>query len=125
MVVGAIVVVLVDVDDVVLVVGGRQGPFGITIIVPGTVRGLSVTTQIFVSPGYSIIASGSCVVQSVIIIATGISPILVNEKFSQGCIVVVLVVVGTAVVEVVVVIVVVASSNNSNSNFDLYIYNFF
>ena len=95
--------VLVDVVDVVLLVGGRQGPFGITVIVPGTVKGLSVTTQTFISPGFIIIASGSPVSQLVIIIATGVTPVLLNEKFSQGCIVVVLVVVELELVLVVVV----------------------
>jgi hypothetical protein len=75
---------LVVEDDVVVVVKGAQGPFGVTITVPGTVRGLSVITQIFVSPGINTIASCSCVVQSVTIIATGSSPVLLNEKFSQG-----------------------------------------
>ena len=77
----------------VVVVVGPQGPFGVTITVPGTVRGLSVSTQISVSPGNNTIASCSPVIQSVIIIATGSGPVLSNEKLSQGAAVVVDVVV--------------------------------
>ena len=81
---------------VVVVVVGPQGPFGVTITVPGTVKGLSVSTQIFVSPGNNTMASCSPVIQSVMIIATGSSPILFNEKLSQGAAVVVEVVVVVA-----------------------------
>ena len=80
----------------VVVVVGPQGPFGVTITVPGTVRGLSVSTQIFVSPGNNTIASWSPVIQSVIIIATASVPVLSNEKLSQGAAVVVDVVVVVA-----------------------------
>jgi hypothetical protein len=90
-VVVVVVVLLVELVDVVLVVAGEQGPFGVTITVPGTVKGLLVTTQIFVDPAGNIIADCTCVVQSVIIIATDVPPVLFNEKFSQGRLVVVVV----------------------------------
>ena len=81
---------------VVVVVVGPQGPLGVTITVPGTVRGLSVSTQIFVSPGNNTIASCSPVIQSVIMMATGSTPVLSKEKLSQGAAIVVDVVVVVA-----------------------------
>ena len=95
-----VVVVLLLLVDVVLVVGGAQGPFGVAITFPGRVRGLSVTTQISVAPGSNIIASCNCVSQLVIIIATAVLPVLSNENCSQG-----------GNVEVVVVVITQQTSN--------------